>query len=470
MSAGSEQHPLRVAIVGSGPSGFYAAEGLVKSGRMVRVDMFERLPAPFGLVRHGVAPDHPKLKEPIRIYDRIARVPEFRLLGNVTVGRDVSVEELRAAYHAVLFCCGAESDRRLGIPGEDLPGSHTATEFVGWYNAHPDYRDREFDLSQEVAVIIGQGNVAIDVCRILAKTVDELKHTDIAAHALECLAASRIREIHLIGRRGPAQAKFTTKEFRELGELADCDPVVDPADLELNTESLAELEDRAGSVAKKNLEVLKGFASRPARPTRRRVFLRFLLSPVELLDDGGGGGGGGGGRLEQVVLERNRLEGGPFRQTARATGERLTLACGLLFRSIGYKGVAIPGVPFDPRQGVFPSRDGRIVDEAGAVIPGLYAAGWIKRGPTGIIGTNRADSLATVNSLLADLSTLDTGPKPGAEGLAGLGPGQGPRVVGYADWLVIDGAEVQRGASKGKPREKFTRVAEMLRLLDRTLS
>jgi len=455
---GSEAHSLRIAIVGSGPSAFYAAEGLFKSGRDVRVDMFERLPAPFGLVRHGVAPDHPKLKEPIRVYEGIARNPGFRLFGNVTVGRDAGVDDLRAAYHAVLFCCGAETDRRLGIPGEDLAGSHTATEFVGWYNGHPDYRDRAFDLGQEVAVIIGQGNVAIDVCRILAKTVDELKHTDIAQHALDCLAASRIREIHLIGRRGPAQAKFTTKEFRELGELADCDPVVDPADLALNAQSLAEFEERAGAVAKKNLEVLKGFVARPARGARRRVFLRFLLSPVELRGDA---------RLEQVVLEHNRLEGDPFQQTARGTGERVTLQCGLLFRSIGYKGVAIPGVPFDAARGVFPTRDGRILDASGAWIPGLYASGWIKRGPTGIIGTNRADSLATVNSMLADADSLNTAPRPGAEGLSNLQGGRGPRVVSYEDWLTIDRAEVERGAPKGKPREKITRVAEMLRLIDR---
>jgi ferredoxin/flavodoxin---NADP+ reductase len=423
----------------------------------VQVDMFERLPAPYGLVRYGVAPDHPKLKEPMRVYEGIARNPQFRLLGNVTVGRDVGVDELRAAYHAVLFCSGAETDRRLGIPGEDLIGSHTATEFVGWYNGHPDYRDRQFDLGQDVAVIIGQGNVAIDVCRILAKTVDELKHTDIAQQALDCLAESRIREIHLIGRRGPAQAKFTTKEFRELGELAECDAVVDPADLELNPESRAELEERSGSVAKKNMEVLRGLAGRTGRGVRRRVFLRFLLSPVELRGDG---------RVAEVELERNRLEGKPQQQTARGTGQRITQACGLLFRSIGYKGVAIPGVPFDPRQGVFPSREGRIVDEAGAPIPGLYASGWIKRGPTGIIGTNRADSLATINSLLADVATLDTGPKPGADGVGALVSGHGPRVVTFADWLVIDRAEVERGAPKGKPREKFTRMEEMLRLVE----
>jgi ferredoxin--NADP+ reductase len=379
----------------------------------------------------------------------------------VAVGYDVRVEDLRAVYHAVLFTCGAESDRRLGIPGEDLPGSHTATEFVGWYNGHPDYRNRTFDLDQEVAVIIGQGNVAVDVGRILAKTVDELKQTDIAEHALDALAASRIREIHLVGRRGPAQAKFTNKEFRELGELADCDPVVDPGEVALNPESELELRDRRGSVAKKNLEILQGFASRPLRGVRRRIFLRFLLSPVELR---------GAARLEQVVFERNRLEGAAFEQNARGTGERVETACGLLFRSIGYKGVAIPGIPFDARQGIFPTREGRIVDEAGTVVPGLYAAGWIKRGPTGIIGTNRADSVATVNALLADLPALDPGPRPGADGLEALRPGAGPRVVSYADWLVIDRVEVERGAAKGKPREKFTRVAEMLGLLDAPLS
>ena len=457
MSAlGSEQHPLRVAIVGSGPSGFYAAEALIRTGRTVQVDMFERLPAPFGLVRHGVAPDHAKLKEPIRVYDGIARNPQFRFFGNVTVGRDVSVEALRAAYHAVILCSGAETDRRLGIPGEDLSGSQTATEFVGWYNGHPDYRDRSFDLSREVAVIIGQGNVAIDVCRILAKTVDELKHTDISEHALDALAESRIREVHLVGRRGPAQAKFTNKEFRELGELVDCDPVVEPADVVLGPESLAELNERSGTVAKKNMEILQGFASRPPRGCRRRVFLRFLLSPVELK---------GAGRLESVVFERNRLEGPAGQQVARGTGQRLELACDLLFRSIGYKGIAMPGLPFDARQGVFPTRDGRILDDAGAVIPGLYASGWIKRGPTGIIGTNRADSVATVGSLLADLPQLDTGPKPGADALSGLLAAGDRRVVSYADWLVIDRAEVERGAAKGKPREKFTRVGEMLALL-----
>jgi ferredoxin--NADP+ reductase len=451
----AELNPLRVAAVGAGPSGFYAAEALLKSGRDVRIDMIERLPAPFGLVRFGVAPAHPKLKEAIAVYDRIARSPGFRFFGNVTVGRDVMVEELASAYHAVIFASGAESDRRLGVPGEDLPGSYTATEFVGWYNGHPDYRDRVFDLSQEVAVIVGQGNVAADVCRILAKTVDELRHTDIAEHALEALAASRVREIHVVGRRGPAQAKFTAKELRELGDLDDADVLVDPKELELNPESLAEFEDRKGNAAKKNVDILRDFAARAPRGRGRRIVFRFLLSPVEIV---------GRDRVEGVVFERNRLSGPPFEQSARGTGERLELPAGMVFRSIGYKGTAMAGVPFDARQGVFPTRDARIIDAGGGAVPGLYACGWIKRGPTGIIGTNKPCSAATVAALLADVPA-DSPPKPGAEGIPALAGSDGRRVVSYEDWIAIDQAEIGRGTPKGKPREKFTSVEEMLDLI-----
>ncbi|HSD59327.1 MAG TPA: FAD-dependent oxidoreductase, partial [Burkholderiales bacterium] len=379
---GTEGNPLRAAVVGSGPSGFYAAEALLKGGAATRVDMIERLPVPYGLVRHGVAPDHPKLKEAILVYDKIARLPNYSLLANVTVGRDVTVAELLACYHVVVFACGAESDRRLGVPGEDLPGSHTATEFVGWYNGHPDYRDRSFDLSQEVAVIVGQGNVAADVCRILAKSVDELRQTDISAHALDALASTRVREVHVIGRRGPAQAKFTNKELKELGELANADAVLDPRALELNPGSVAEIQAKANVVSAKNVEIFREWVSRPAAGKPRRVIFHFLKGPATLA---------GNGRLEHLVLARNRLEGEPFQQVARETGETETLDCGLLFRSIGYSGVAVPGVPFDAKRGVIPNRDGRVVDAAGAEVPGLYAAGWIKRGPSGIIGTNRAD-------------------------------------------------------------------------------
>ncbi|MFQ5955157.1 MAG: FAD-dependent oxidoreductase [Kiloniellales bacterium] len=452
---GSQGNPVWVAIVGSGPAGFYAAEALIRSGLNVRVDILERLCAPYGLVRSGVAPDHPKLKEPIRVYDKIARAPEVSFLGNVTVGRDLGVDELRATHHAIVFACGAETDRAMGIPGEELPGSHTATEFVGWYNGHPDYRDRVFDLAHQTAVIIGQGNVAADVCRILAKTADELRHTDIAEHALEALAESQIREIHVIGRRGPAQAKFAPAELKELGELDHCDPVVDPGDLELDAQSRAELAQAPGKVLSRKLDVFREFAARPAPMKRRRSYFHFLESPIELV---------GEGRLERVVLERNRLEGEPFHLVARGTGETRTLECGLLFRSIGYRGVPIDGVPFDQRRGVFANRDGRLIDD-GRLLPGLYATGWIKRGPTGLIGTNRADSVATVEALIEDLPGLGAEAKPGGDAVLALMEGRGVRVVSYADWQKIDAAEVGRGAPNGKPREKFTRTEEMLAAL-----
>lgn len=449
---GSPENPLKVAVVGSGPSGFYAVEALLKSGKAVAVDMIERLPAPFGLVRNGVAPDHPKLKQAILVYEKIAESPAFGFFGNVTIGRDVAVDDLRRLYHAVVFTCGAETDRKLGIPGEDLKGSHTATEFVGWYNGHPDYRDRVFDLSGEVAVIIGQGNVAADVARILSKTVDELKHTDIAEHALEALGRSNVREIHVIGRRGPAQAKFTGKELREFGELADCDPVVKAEDLKLNPESEAEIADKNNAGSAKNIEIFQSFAARAPSAKKRRCIFRFLEGPVRLE---------GAGKVERLILAKNRLEGPPFNQVARETGETVAQPCNILFRSIGYKGIPIQGVPFDERKGIFPNDEGRIKDASGPV-PGLYVAGWIKRGPSGIIGTNRACAVGTVASLLADLPKMDAQAKPGGEGLRKLLAGRGPRVVTYGEWRRIDAAEIGRGQPKGKPREKFTRIAEML--------
>lgn len=451
---GTAGNPLRAAIVGSGPSGFYAAEALLRSGRAVHVDMLERLPAPFGLVRYGVAPDHPKLKEPILVYDRIARSGSFAFFGNVTVGRDASVAELQATHHVVVFACGAETDRRLGIPGEALPGSHTATEFVGWYNGHPDYRDRQFDFSHEVAVIIGQGNVAADVCRVLAKSVDELRHTDIAQHALEALARSRVREIHVIGRRGPTQAKFTPQELKELGELANCDPVVDSDELVLNAPSEAERADKMNRAGARNIEILRGFSTRPQRGGKRCHF-RFLLSPVEIR---------GGARVERVLLERNRLEGEAFKQVAVGIGEKIELECGLLFRSIGYRGVPIPGVSYDNKRGVIPNRDGRVLID-GEPAPGLYVTGWIKRGPSGIIGTNRADSVATVAALLEDLPQLTARNKAGSAGLHTLLANRGVRVIDYSGWLNIDRAEIERGQAKGKPREKFTACEEMLAVI-----
>ncbi len=455
---GTDQRPLKVAIVGSGPSGFYATEALFKSGLSVQVDMYERLPVPYGLVRSGVAPDHPKLKQAIQVYANIAENPAFRLFANVTVGKDIAVQQLQSLYHAIIFTCGAESDRRLGIPGEELPGSHTATEFVGWYNGHPDYRDKIFDLSHETAVIFGQGNVAADVSRILAKTCDELRATDIAEHALEVLATSRIRDIYVIGRRGPAQAKFTSKELKEFGELENCVATVNASELELNPSSVNELEEKTNVSNKKIYELFTEFSSH-AQPSnnKRRVHFSFLKSPVALL---------GNQRVETVRLEQNQLEGAAFNQSAKGTGHIIELQAGIVFRSIGYKGKPVPGVPFDEKRGVIPNQEGRIINGI-TPVPRMYVAGWIKRGPSGIIGTNRADSVATVAALLTDLdnSVFADCTNVNTDALEVLTT-NGVRVVNFDDWKRIDQLEIARGLATGKPREKYTRVQQILQLLE----
>ena len=453
---GTEARPFRVAIVGSGPSGFYAADALFKSDTAVHVDMFERLPTPFGLVRAAVAPDHAKAKKVQVVFQKIAEKAGFRFVGNVHVGRDVTLDELRAHYDAIIFASGAQTDRRLGIPGEDLPGSHGAKEFVAWYNGHPDYRDCRFDLSHETAVIIGQGNVAIDLARILAKTTDELKHTDIAQHALDALAESRIRDIYLVGRRGPVQAKFTVAELRELGQLAECAVVVKADDLVCGPVCQQELDAPENQHSRKNFAVLQEFAEQPSQGKPRRCHLVFFRSPVELR---------GTEKLEQVVLEVNELKGEPSRQRAYGTGELETLDCGLLLRSVGYLGLPIPGVPFDEGAGVFPNADGRLLD-GDTPLPGLYAVGWIRRGAIGLIGKNKADSHATVKALLEDLPNLPPCEHPDTAALLERIAGRGVRVVDLDDWRKIDAAEAALGEDKGKPREKFTSVQEMLDVLD----
>lgn len=453
---GTEARPLRVAVVGSGPSGFYAADAVLKSETAARVDLYDRLPCPFGLVRFGVAPDHPKIKNVTRVYEKTAANPAFSFLGNVNVGQDISVEELREFYDAVIFTVGAETDRHLNIPGEDLPGSHTATEFVAWYNGHPDYRDRVFDLSQKVAVVIGQGNVAVDVARILGKTIDELEATDIAAHALAGLAASQVEEIYMIGRRGPAQAAFTEPEIKELGELDDCEIDVLDGDLELNAASAAELEDSGNSRNLANYNVLKSYAERQNRETSRHLRVRFFKSPVEFK---------GEDRLQQIVLETNELTGDPGAQKSRGTGSTEELSCGLVFRSVGYRGIAIPGVPFDEDRGVFRNDAGRVSNADGEPVAGLYCSGWIKRGPSGVIGTNRPDSVETVANVIADIPKLMPCPTPSTDDVLNLLANRDVRVVSYEDWTRIDAAEVERGSGSGKPREKFTSVDEMLAVL-----
>lgn len=451
---GTPDFPARIAIVGSGPGGFYAAEHLLKPEHPCLIDMFDRLPTPFGLVRGGVAPDHAKIRNVTKVYEKIASREGFRFFGNVTIGRDVTVEELCQYYDAVLFAYGAETDRQLGIPGEHLPGSYTATSFVGWYNGHPDFRDCAFDLSHEVAVVIGMGNVAMDVARILAKTVDELKSTDIAIHALDALAESNVREIHVIGRRGPAQAAFTPMELKEMGELAVCQPIVSSESLILNAVSEAELSENS---THRNVELLHEFAALPDRGAARRMYFRFLESPLALK---------GNGRVESIVLGSNRLVGTePFRQWAESTGESFELPCDLVFRSIGYRGIPMPGVPFDEKRGVIPNLGGRVLND-GSVIPGLYVAGWIKRGPTGIIGTNKPDSHDTAERMLEDLPSLPPCANRSPEAVPALLESRGVRFVSLSDWQKIDAAEHVRGAAADKPRERFTRIEEMLAVLD----
>ena len=453
-SIGSENKPLEVAIIGSGPSGYYAAQSLFGSEKKINITMFDRLPTPYGLVRGGVAPDHQKIKNVIRVYEKISISPEFRFIGNVLVGKDISIDDLRNNFHATIFACGAETDRKLGIPGEDLQGSHTATAFVGWYNGHPDYRDLSFDLSQEIAVVVGQGNVAADVSRILSKTADELKQTDIADHALQQLVESKIKEIHVIGRRGPVQAKFTPEELKEFGELEDCNPVVDSSTLQLNEASQKELESPEGRTNVKNFEVFKDFANRDLTKKNRSCFFRFLEGPIELM---------GTERLEGILLAKNNLSGDPFKQRAEKTGETVEQKCGILFRSIGYNGIPIEGVPFDEKEGIFPNDKGRLLDN-GSVVNGVYVTGWIKRGPSGIIGTNKPDSVETVNCLLEDIEKID-GEKSGNSGIMKILSEKQTRAVNYDGWKKIDEAEVKRGEPKGKPREKFTRIEEMLDII-----
>ena len=470
----TDEHPIRIAVVGSGPAGFYAAGHLLKdSAAGVEVDMLERLPTPWGLVRSGVAPDHPKIKSVTRVYEKTAGNPRFRYFGNVNFGVDVSREELLAHYHAIVYATGSPSDRPLGIAGEELPGSHAATEFVGWYNGHPDHSGLEVDLlSAERAVVIGNGNVALDVARMLVLAPSELAPTDTADHALEVLAASNVKEVVILGRRGPAQAAFTNPELLELGELADADVIVDADELE-RALATPDPDAQADITSRRNVEILRDYASRTPAGHRKRIVLRFLLSPAALLPDERG-------RLGAVELIRNELvpaSGGGLR--AQPTEERETLATGLAFRAIGYRGMPLPGVPFDEAAAVIPNQAGRVLDAGGGTpLPGEYVVGWIKRGPSGVIGTNKKDAQETVDAMLADLlpagSANGDGPsspsdavhvpsEPDAAAVEALLRQRQPGLVTYAGWEAIDRHERSLGEPAGRPRVKLTSIEELLR-------
>jgi ferredoxin/flavodoxin---NADP+ reductase len=462
----TDDSPIRIAVIGSGPAGFYAAGHLLKHpAAHIEVDMLERLPTPWGLVRSGVAPDHPKIKSVTRVYEKTAAHPRFRFFGNIHFGDHVSREDLRAHYHAIVYATGSPLDRPLGIPGEGLAGSHAATEFVGWYNGHPDHTDLEVDLlAAERAVVIGNGNVALDVARMLALTTEELAPTDTADHALEVLARSRVREIVVVGRRGPAQAAFTNPELRELVDLADADVVVDAAELD-RALAVPDPAAEANQTARLNVEILRSYAQRPAAGKARRIVLRFLLSPVELT-------AGEDGRVAAVELVRNELAptaDGALR--AQPTAERETIPAGLVFRAIGYRGIPLPGVPFDEPGGVIANDGGRVTDPAtGAPLAGEYVVGWIKRGPTGVIGTNKKDAQETVDAILADSAT-DNGPtgllapdSPDRAAIESLLRARQPDLVTYAGWSEIDRHERSLGERAGRPRVKLTRIDEMLRI------
>jgi ferredoxin/flavodoxin---NADP+ reductase len=460
----SDHDTRRAAVIGAGPAGFYACEDLLKHG--FEVDLYDALPTPYGLVRAGVAPDHPKIKSVTKRYAKTAAHPDFRFFGSVELGSDVDRDELFARYHAVLYAVGTRDDRRLGIPGEDRPGSHAATEFVAWYNGHPEYADHEFDLSAQRAVVVGNGNVALDVARMLVLEPDEVAATDTANHAVEGLGGAAVQHVTVLGRRGPAQAAFTNPELLELGELLRCDVEVDPAEMELDEHSAAWLEAEGDKTARRNVEILREFAQRAPQGKSHAIELRFLRSPLEVL------GEDGEGPVRGLRVVRNRIqpdERGALR--AVATGEEETIPCGLVLRSIGYRGRPLPGVPFDERSGLIRNVEGRVTTEEGEPIPGEYAVGWIKRGPSGVIGTNKKDAAETVAKLLEDAEAgrLNEPTEPDGEGIEAWLRERVPGLVTWEGWEAIDEHEVALGEPHGRPRVKLVRVPHMVAVAEQVL-
>jgi ferredoxin--NADP+ reductase len=455
---GTPARPLRVAIVGAGPSGFYTAAALLAQKSVaVSIDLIDRLPTPYGLVRYGVAPDHPKIKEVVRVFERSALDPRVRYLGNVEYGRDLSLEDLRRHYDQIVFSVGGQSDRRLGIPGEDSGHSVSSTAFVAWYSHHPDFLELPIDLCGDAAAVVGIGNVAIDVARILVRDPDELAKTDISDAALAALRKGGPSDVYLLARRGPVQAKCSPAELKEMGHLAGVDLLVDPRDLELDPGSAEELaNDRE---AQKNVELLRTFAERGATGAPRRIHLRFLASPIEVEVENG--------RVAGLRVERNRLVPGRSGLSAEGTGEFETLPVGLVVRAVGYRSLPLRDLPFDERGGIIPNLGGRVVDaETKTTIPGLYVAGWVKRGPTGLIGSNKTDGHETAEAMVADLASTPPAPQGDPLAVDRTLAERGVRVIDFSTWQRLDRLEVERGRPHGRPRVKFGGVVEMLAALD----
>lgn len=457
---GTAERPLRVAVIGAGPSGFYATAALLGSDLEVEVDLFDRLPAPFGLVRGGVAPDHQKIKSVVRAYEKTASHPRFRFFGNVRVGADLTLEVLRRHYDQLCFAVGCESSRAIGIPGEDLAGSASATDFVGWYNGHPDACHHCFDLDETTSVaIVGVGNVAVDVARILTRDPDELATTDIADYALDVLRRSRVRDVYMLGRRGPVQAAFTPVELKELSELAGVDLVVPEWAAYVDPISQAWLDEQGDKATRKNVALLQSLASRAPTGAPRRIHLLLYRSPVEVLGDE---------KMTGVRVEHTELVGpAADRLRAQSTGKTDDIEAGMMFRAVGYRGIPLPGLPFDERRGVVSNEGGRVTDPEGAVVAGTYVVGWAKRGPSGVIGTNRADANETVARMLEDIAGQEAPRDPDRTAEAALDTVAAavPELVQWADWKRIDAEEVARGEAAGRVRGKFTHVADMLALL-----
>jgi ferredoxin--NADP+ reductase len=446
----SASGPLRVAVIGAGPAGLFLVDSLLKAkDRDVSIDVIERLHSPYGLVRYGVAPDHAKIKSVITTFHKTLENERVRFLGNVNFGTDLTIEDVRRHYDAVVYAVGAPHDRRLGIPGEDLPGSISATEFVAWYSGHPDHREiAHLPAGATSVAVVGVGNVAVDVARILAKDVDELRGTDIPQPVLDRLAESKVRDIYIFGRRGPAQAKFTTKELRELGELDNADIIVDPREIALDPVSAAEVA--AQQALQRNLDILRDFAARTPAGKPRRLHLRFLSSPVEIV---------GRGAVEELVVEKNRLD---ERGNAVGTGDLERLPMQMVLRAVGYRGRALPGVPFDARAHVIPNAAGRVLDPSGEPLPGQYTTGWIKRGPSGVIGTNKACASETARALLEDAPHLARAAEPDPAAVDATLEARGVRVARWVDWLAIDNHERALGVQSGRERVKVTNFAALL--------
>ncbi|MDD5405197.1 MAG: FAD-dependent oxidoreductase [Sulfuricella sp.] len=448
---------MRIAIIGSGPAGFYAAEALLKrTDTVVHVDMFDRLPTPYGLVRGGVAPDHQNIKAVIRVYEKTAARPTFRFMGNVRLGRDLTVDDLRRHYHQIVYAVGNEADRRLGIPGEGMPRCTPASVFIGWYNGHPDYRHAKFDLSVPRVAVVGNGNVAIDVARILLRTPAELEKTDIAAHALEVLRGSRVREVFVLGRRGPLQASFTPAELKELGEMEDAEPVVAPGELAGCIDSAS-----AGNAPQdKNLKILQSFAARRRSTKAKKLHLRFLVSPTEVIADAAG-------KVAGLKLERNRLEiQADGTVAARGSGEFEVLDVGMVLPAIGFAAEPIAGVPYDEKARVIANEDGRVVDPVSrAVVANEYVVGWARTGPQGLIGSHKSASAHVVAHMIADGAGLAARELPERNAILSLLRERGVQIVSFTDWKQLDDVEVARGERRDAPRDKIVDVETMLAVL-----